>query len=83
MRGGELLNDPTLQQLANKHVKTVAQIILRWHIQSGLVVIPKSVTPERIHSNADIFDFELSAEDMEAINGMNQDRRIGPDPDNF
>lgn len=83
MRGSELLNDPVLLSLADKHQKTPAQIVLRWHIQSGLIVIPKSVTPARIQENIDIFDFELDSEDMAAINGMNEDKRIGIDPDKF
>jgi diketogulonate reductase-like aldo/keto reductase len=83
MRGGELLSDPLLQKLSDKHQKTPAQIVLRWHIQSGFVVIPKSVTPARIEENIQIFDFELDNEDIAAIADMNEDRRIGADPDNF
>lgn len=83
MRGSELLNDPVLASLADKYQKTPAQIVLRWHIQSGLIVIPKSVTPARIQENISIFDFELGNEDMEVIAGMNKDQRIGIDPDKF
>lgn len=83
MRGGELLNDPVLAGLADKHQKTPAQIVLRWHIQNGLIVIPKSVTPARIQENIDIFDFALDDEDMAAIASMNEDCRIGIDPDGY
>ncbi len=83
MQAGKLLEDPLINKLASKHNKEPAQIVLRWHIQSGLIVIPKSVTPKRIKSNIDIFDFELSQNDMEQIDGLNQSRRIGPDPDSF
>ncbi len=83
MRGGEILADQTITRIAGAHAKTPAQVVLRWHIQSGLIVIPKSVTPERIRENMDIFDFELSIEDMRAIDGLDQGERIGPDPDNF
>ena len=83
MRGSELLQDPVLTELANLHNKTPAQIVLRWHIQNGLIVIPKSVTPSRIQENINIFDFELSDNDMQAIASMNEDKRIGIDPDKF
>lgn len=76
------LDVPLLQDLAAKYGKTPAQIVLRWDLQRGLITIPKSVNPERIRENADIFDFELSAEDMAAINGLNQNRRFGSHPDN-
>jgi methylglyoxal/glyoxal reductase len=80
---GELLDEPTLVELAQKYGKSVAQIILRWDLQNGVVTIPKSIKQHRIVENADIFDFELSLEDMAKIDGLNEDRRIGPDPDNF
>lgn len=83
MRGSELLDDPVLISLADKYQKTPAQVVLRWHIQSGLIVIPKSVTPARIQENIAIFDFELDDEDMAAIAGMNEEQRIGIDPDKF
>lgn len=83
MRGSELLNDPILVELAEKHNKTPVQIVLRWHVQSGLIVIPKSVTPERIKENINIFDFELDEADMHAITNMNEDYRLGADPDTF
>lgn len=81
MRGGELLDNPDLQKLATKHRKTTAQVVLRWHIQSGLIVIPKSVHPGRIAENIDIFDFELDDEDMDVIAGLDTGERTGPDPD--
>jgi len=80
---GELLDDETIVRLADGKGKTPAQVILRWHLQLGNVVIPKSVTPERIRENIDIFDFELSAEEMAAIEGLDSNGRIGPDPATF
>ncbi|GIO29937.1 MULTISPECIES: aldo/keto reductase [Paenibacillus] len=80
---GELLNQPVLQEIAASHGKSVAQVILRWDLQKGVVTIPKSIKEHRIIENASIFDFELSREDMERIDALNQDRRVGPDPDNF
>jgi diketogulonate reductase-like aldo/keto reductase len=77
------LDLPVLKRLAEKHGKSPAQIVLRWDIQNGVVTIPKSVRAERIRENADVFDFELSPEDMAAINELNRNERIGPDPDNF
>jgi methylglyoxal/glyoxal reductase len=75
------LNLPQLTDLAAKHGKTPAQIVLRWDLQHGVVTIPKSVHQERILENANIFDFTLSEEDMNAIDQMNQNHRFGPDPD--
>lgn len=77
------LNIPVLHKLAQKHGKTPAQIILRWDLQNGIVTIPKSVHDTRIRENADIFDFELSSEDMKEIDTLNQNYRWGPNPDNF
>ncbi|MGN9839876.1 aldo/keto reductase [Nonomuraea sp. H19] len=82
-RGKGLLADPALAVLSGKYGKTPAQIVLRWHLQLGNVVIPKSATPSRIAENIDVFDFLLDAEDMAAIGAMNRNRRIGPDPDTF
>ncbi|PUB08177.1 aldo/keto reductase [Paenisporosarcina sp. OV554] len=81
-RGG-LLNEPYLVRMGKKHDKTPAQIIIRWHLQQDLIVIPKSVTPERIVSNADVHDFVLSFEDMKNIDSLNLNERTGADPDNF
>jgi 2,5-diketo-D-gluconate reductase A len=83
MRAGEVLGDAVIKRVAEAHGKTPAQVVLRWHIQHGLVVIPKSVTPSRIRENIAIFDFELTAEEMRAIDAMNTSTRIGADPDTF
>ncbi|MFD9625175.1 aldo/keto reductase [Peribacillus muralis] len=80
---GQLLDNETLQVIANKHGKSVAQVILRWDLQNGIVTIPKSTKEHRIVENSSVFDFELTAEEMTQIDGLNQDHRIGPDPDNF
>lgn len=80
---GELLENAELQEIANRYNKSVAQVILRWDLQNGVVTIPKSTKAHRIAENADVFNFELTSEDMEQINKLNQDQRIGPDPDNF
>ncbi|MEU3016937.1 aldo/keto reductase [Nocardiopsis sp. NPDC007018] len=80
---GELLRHPLVTEIAEELGRTPAQVLLRWHVQLGNVVIPKSVTPERIRSNFDVFDFELSEEDMERLDGLNEDHRFGPDPDTF
>ncbi|MEB3101915.1 aldo/keto reductase [Ferviditalea candida] len=81
MRGR--LDHPLLKELGEKYGKTPAQIVLRWDLQNGVVVIPKSVRAERIRENADIFDFELSSEDLTKLDGMNENRRFGPDPDHI
>jgi 2,5-diketo-D-gluconate reductase A len=80
-QGGDLLGDPAVAAIAGKYGKTNAQVVLRWHLQIGNVVIPKSVTPSRIKENFDVFDFELTAEDVAAINGLDRGQRIGGDPD--
>ncbi|WP_100333994.1 aldo/keto reductase [Bacillus alkalisoli] len=80
---GHLLENEVLKSIGEKHGKSVAQIILRWDLQNGVVTIPKSVKEHRMKENADIFDFELTVEEMEKINVLNEDKRIGPDPDNF
>ncbi|MEI9424122.1 aldo/keto reductase [Mesorhizobium sp. Cs1299R1N1] len=78
---GRLLKDPTIESIASKHGKSVAQTIIRWHLQEGLIVIPKSVHKERIVSNLDVFDFELDAEDLETFKGIDSpDGRTGSDP---
>ena len=82
-RGGELLADPTIAGLAEKHGKSPAQIVLGWHLRLGNIVIPKTVTPSRIAENFDVLDFRLSDEDMAAIAKLENGRRIGPDPDVF
>jgi 2,5-diketo-D-gluconate reductase A len=80
---GAVLGDPTIDSIARRVGKTPAQVVLRWHIERGDIVFPKSVTPARIRENIDIFDFELSGEDVEAISALNRDDRTGPDPDTF
>ncbi|MEV2907527.1 aldo/keto reductase [Paenibacillus larvae] len=80
---GKLLDNPTLKEIGDKYGKSTSQVILRWDLQNEVVTIPKSVNPERIRQNADLFDFELSEEDMERINGLNKDERNGPNPDEF
>ncbi|WP_099221530.1 aldo/keto reductase [Listeria costaricensis] len=80
---GQLLQNAELQKIADKYGKSVAQVILRWDLQHGIVTIPKSVHEDRIQQNADLYDFELHAEDMAAIDALNQNTRTGPDPDNF
>ena len=80
---GAVLDDPTLTEIADAHDKTPGQVVLRWHLQLGNVVIPKSVTPERIEENFAIFDFDLTDAEMEAIDALDAGERIGPDPDTF
>ncbi|WP_425291292.1 aldo/keto reductase [Bacillus thuringiensis] len=80
---GQLLDNETLQEIAHKYGKTTAQIILRWDLQNEVVTIPKSTKEHRIVANADIFNFELTKEDMEKIDALNENHRVGPDPDNF
>jgi 2,5-diketo-D-gluconate reductase A len=80
---GALLDDDTIVTIAAHHEKTPAQAILRWHLQLGNVVIPKSATPERIRENIEIFDFELSEDDMAAIARLDAGDRTGPDPAEF
>lgn len=80
---GQYLDDPVLQEIAAKHGKTPAQVILRWELQSGIVIIPKSSRQERQKENADIFDFSLTDEEMERIDGMNANERLGIHPDEF
>ncbi len=77
------LDDETIVSIASAHGKSPAQAILRWHIQLDNIVFPKSVTPERIRENIDIFDFELSAEEMARIEGLESGERTGPDPAEF
>jgi diketogulonate reductase-like aldo/keto reductase len=82
-QGKGLLEVPAIVAIAQKHGRTPAQIVLRWHLQLGNVVIPKSVTPSRIKENIEVFDFSLDAEDIAAISALNEDRRLGPDPATF
>ncbi|MFL6559880.1 MAG: aldo/keto reductase [Bacillus sp. (in: firmicutes)] len=80
---GELLENKVLAGIAVKYNKSVAQIILRWDLQNGVITIPKSTKEQRIIENSQVFDFELTEEDMHTINRLNQNHRVGPDPDNF
>ncbi|MER7908700.1 aldo/keto reductase [Streptomyces sp. NPDC096068] len=78
---GAVLADPVVTGIAARHGKSPAQVVLRWHLQLGNVVIPKSVTPARIRENLDVFDFALSPEEMTAMAGLDRGLRTGPDPD--
>ncbi|EPE63186.1 glyoxal reductase [Exiguobacterium sp. S17] len=80
MKGREALDDATIVDIASKYGKSPAQVILRWHLQNGVAVIPKSVTPSRIRENIQVFDFTLTKEDMAAIDGLNRNERTGSDP---
>jgi diketogulonate reductase-like aldo/keto reductase len=80
---GGLLSEPTLKRLAEKHGKSPAQVVIRWHLQLGNVVIPKSKTPARIAENIDVFDFTLDNEDMAGIADLETGQRTGGDPDTF
>ncbi|MNJ63068.1 putative oxidoreductase YtbE [compost metagenome] len=80
---GQLLDHLVLQEIAHKYNKSIAQVILRWDLQNGVVTIPKSTKEHRIIENSAVFDFELTTEEMQRINELNQDHRVGPDPDNF
>jgi 2,5-diketo-D-gluconate reductase A len=82
-QGKGVIDESTIEGIAKKHGKTGAQVTLRWHIQLGNIVFPKSVTPSRIQENFDIFDFELNDEEMSAIGELERAERIGPDPDQF
>ena len=82
-QGGELLSDGTLKELAEKYGKTPAQVVLRWHIQLGNIIFPKSTKPERMRENLDVFDFDLSNDDLDAVSALDRHERTGPDPDDF
>lgn len=82
-RGGDLLKDPVITRIAEKYGKTPAQVVIRWHLALGNIVIPKSVTPSRIKENFDVFDFELTDEDKAAIAALDKGTRFGPDPATF
>jgi 2,5-diketo-D-gluconate reductase A len=82
-QGGDVLDDPAIGAIAESHDRSPAQVIIRWHLQSGNIVIPKSVTPERIAENFRAFDFELSDAEMAQIDGLDRGERLGPDPATF
>ena len=77
----QILDEPSLDRIARKHGRTPAQVVIRWHLDSGLIVIPKTVRPERLRENVAVFDFALDQDDMDRIAGLDApDGRIGPDP---
>jgi 2,5-diketo-D-gluconate reductase A len=80
---GAVLADPVIERIALAHSRTPAQVVIRWHVQLGNVVIPKSVTPERIRANFEVFDFDLDERQMSDIASLDRGARIGPDPDTF
>ena len=80
-KGRDLLEDPVVVEIARRHDRTPAQVVLRWHLQHGTIVIPKSATPARIKENFAVFDFELDTIEISAINGLDRDGRIGDHPD--
>ena len=80
---GEVLDDPAITAIAEAHDRSPGQVVIRWHLQIGNVVIPKSVTPERIAQNFHVFDFELTDEEMGSIEELDAGERTGPDPDTF
>lgn len=80
---GALLADPAIREIAARHGRTPAQIILRWHLQQGRIVIPKSVTPARIRENLEVFDFDLTEAELAAVNVLDRNGRTGPDPATF
>ena len=82
-RGGDLLGDPLLSAIAERIGRTTAQVVIAWHLRLGNIVIPKSVTPARIAENIDVFDIELTDDDLAAIATLADGTRIGPDPDEF
>jgi 2,5-diketo-D-gluconate reductase A len=81
---GAPLRDPAIAQIAADHGKTPAQTVLRWHLQQGIIVIPKSAQPERMAENLDVLDFELTGEEIAAIDALQTaGGRVGPDPDTY
>ncbi len=80
---GNVLQDETIAAIGEKYGKSIAQTIIRWHLQSDHIIIPKSVTPSRIEENANVFDFELTEEDMKTIDNLNRNERFGSHPDHF
>lgn len=83
LANGRLLDEPALRRIADAHGRTVAQVVIRWHLQLGYIVIPKSVTPARIAANFEVFDFELTAEELRRISALNRNQRTGLNPDDF
>lgn len=83
LMNGEILNDPTLVEIAEKYQKSTAQVVLRWDLQNHVITIPKSMTPSRIRENIDIFDFNLSEDELGKISSLNEDFHYGPNPEVF
>ncbi len=83
LASGGLIGDPVLSRIGDKHGKTTAQVMVRWHLQLGLIVLPKSITPSRIAENIDVFDFALDDDDMAAIAALESGHRTGPHPDEY
>jgi diketogulonate reductase-like aldo/keto reductase len=82
-KGGDLLSEPAIVALAEKHGRTPAQVVIRWHLQLGNIVIPKSVTPTRIRENFDVFGFSLTGAEVASLSTLDKGERTGPDPDTF
>jgi len=80
---GSALSDPVILEIARKHGRTAAQVIIRWHMELGLITIQKFITPSRIRENFNVFDFSLEASDLAAIVALNSGKRLGPDPSTF
>ncbi|KMM36467.1 aldo/keto reductase [Guptibacillus hwajinpoensis] len=83
LMAGELLDNETISSIAEKHNKSVAQVILRWDLQHNVITIPKSMNEKRIEANIDLFDFELTSEEMKQLDALNDNARSGPNPDEF
>ncbi len=83
LKRGKIVTDKVIKEIADQHDKTPAQVVLRWDLQNGVITIPKSVKEHRMQENADIFDFELSAEEMKQLNDLNKNERTGSNPDDF
>lgn len=83
LASGELISNPVIAAIAAEYAKSTAQIMIRWHLQLGNVVLPKSVTPARIRDNIEVFDFVLTPEHMAAISALENGHRTGPNPDGF
>ncbi|MDQ7110730.1 MULTISPECIES: aldo/keto reductase [Staphylococcus] len=83
LMNAQILEDATVKSVASEINKTPAQVIIRWNIEHGVVVIPKSVTPSRIEENLNVFDFELTKEHIERLDSLNEDKRIGPNPSEY
>ena len=83
LMNGEILQNDFILALSQKYGKSAAQIILRWDLQNGVITIPKSTNADRLLENRAVFDFALTEEEVASITALNQNRRIGPDPDNF